>query len=219
MTGFILASILLPFLGGLLVLIIPRNWVKVFSQLVALLASLCSLLVLISFTSSGKIPGEVDLLYLGDSLVFGLVIDKLSVLIGLALGFVGFLIVVYSTGYLTAQNREHPENEVKRRYYLFLLLFIGSMAGVIYASTMLGLLVFFELTGVCSWGLIGYYDNEKARRAALKAIIVTQVASLGLYAATAFFFAVSGGVRLSEMAGLAENANFYLSWRAHRGFW
>jgi hydrogenase-4 component D len=210
MTGFILASILLPFLGSLLVLIIPRNWVRVFSQVVAMLASLCSLLVFISFTISGKVPGAVDILYLGDSLVFGVVIDKLSVLIGLALGFVGFLIVVYSTGYLTAQNREHPEKEVERRYYLFLLLFIGSMSGVIYASTMLGLLVFFELTGVCSWGLIGYYDNEKSRRAALKAIIVTQVASLGLYAATAFFFAISGGVRLSELAGLTENAKIFI---------
>ena len=92
-------------------------------------------------------------LYLGNELVFGVVTDKLSVLIGMALGFVGFLIVVYSTGYLTDQNREHPENDVERRYYFFLLAFIGSMAGVIYSSTMLGLLVFFELTGVCSWGL------------------------------------------------------------------
>ena len=64
------------------------------------------------------------------------------------------------------------------------------MAGLVYSSTMLGLLIFFELTGVCSWGLIGYYDNEKARKAALKAIIMTQVASLGLYAATAYFFAI-----------------------------
>jgi hydrogenase-4 component D len=78
-------------------------------------------------------------------MVFGVVIDKLSVLIGLAVIFVGFLVVVYSTGYLTAQNREHPEKKVERRFYCFLLLFIGSMAGVVYSSTMLGLLVFFEL--------------------------------------------------------------------------
>ena len=124
----------------------------------------------------------------------------------MAVSIVGFLIVLYSTGYLTAQNREHAETDVKRRYYFFLLAFIGSMAGVVYSSTMLGLLVFFELTGVCSWGLIGYYDNEKARRAALKAIIVTQVASLGLYIATAFFFAVTSGFSLSAMSTLTENA-------------
>lgn len=210
MTGFILTSILLPFLGGLLILIIPRHWIKISSQVVALLAALSSLIVMILFSAGGKVPGTVDLLALGNTVVFGVVIDKLSVLIGLAVILVGFLIVVYSTGYLSAQNREHPEQEVERRYYFFLLCFIGSMAGVVYASTMVGLLVFFELTGVCSWGLIGYYDNEKARKAALKAIIVTQVASLGLYAATAFFFAVSGGLQLADLAGLTENAKIVI---------
>jgi hydrogenase-4 component D len=206
MTGLIIASILLPFLGSLLVLVIPRSGVKLLSQIVALLSALCSLIVLLDFTQLGKVPGVENLVYLGNELVFGVVTDKLSVLIGMALGFVGFLIVVYSTGYLTGQNREHPEKEVERRYYFFLLAFIGSMAGVIYSSTMLGLLVFFELTGVCSWGLIGYYDNEKARRAALKAIITTQVASLGLYFATAYFFAVSGSLNLADLATLTDSA-------------
>jgi hydrogenase-4 component D len=210
MTGFILASILLPFLGGVLTLVIPRTWVKGFSQIVALVAALCSLYVLIVFTSLEKVPSSVDLLYLGNVLVFGVVIDKLSVLIGLAVILVGFLIVVYSTGYLTAQNREHPEREVERRYYFFLLLFIGSMAGVVYSSTMLGLLVFFELTGVCSWGLIGYYDNENARRGALKAIITTQVASLGLYFATAYFFALTNDLRLSELASQTDTAKIII---------
>ncbi|MCZ7554303.1 MAG: hydrogenase 4 subunit D [Anaerolineales bacterium] len=206
MTGLIIASILAPFLGGLLVLVIPRAWIKLFSQAVALAAAACSLLLLISFASAGKTPATVNLISLGNTVVFGLVIDRLSVLIGLAFILVGFLIVVYSTGYLSDKNREHPEKEVERRYYFFLLCFIGSMAGVVYASTMLGMLIFFELTGVCSWGLIGYYDNEKARKAALKAIIVTQAASIGLYAATAYFFAVTRSLQLSEMAGLTESA-------------
>ncbi len=206
MSAWIVAGILIPFLGGLLVLVIPRSWVKAVSQLVALLAAACSVYVFVAFTIAGKTAQTFDLMRLGELTVFGVVVDRLSVLIGMAVSVVGFLIVVYSTGYLSAQNREHAEMRVERRYYSFLLLFIGSMAGVVYASTMLGLLVFFELTGVCSWGLIGYYDNEKARRAALKAIITTQVASLGLYAATAFFFAVSGSLQLVDMAGLADNA-------------
>jgi hydrogenase-4 component D len=210
MTGYIIASILLPFLGGLLTLAIPRSWIKGASQFIALLASLCSLYVLIVFTTMGKTSGSVDLLYLSDWLIYGVVTDKLSVLIGFAVSFVGFLIVVYSTGYLSAQNREHPEKEVERRYYSFLLFFIGSMAGLVFSSTMLGLLVFFELTGVCSWGLIAYYDDEKARRAAMKAIITTQVTSLGLYAATAFFFATTGSLRLSDMASLTEGAKIFV---------
>ena len=209
-TGIILASILLPFLGGILVLILPRSWIKITSQGVALLAALCSRYVLIGFTSAGKAAGSVDLFYLGNLLVFGIVTDKLSVLISLAVIVVGFLIVVYSTGYLTLQNREHPEKEVERRFYCFLLFFIGSMAGLVYTSTMLGLLVFFELTGICSWALIGYYDSEKARRSALKALIITQVASLGLYAATAYFFTISGSLRLTDLAGLTESAKIFI---------
>ena len=210
MTEFILASILLPFAGGLLTLILPRNWIKAFSVLVSLLAALAGIFVLVVFTAAGKVTINVDLLTIGQWLIYGATLDKLSVLIGTALGVVGFLIVVYATGYLTMQNREHAEKRVERRFYFFLLLFIGSMAGLVFSSTLLGLLVFFELTGVCSWGLIGYYDNEKARKAALKAIIVTQIASLGLYAATAFFFALTDGTRLTDMAALTDNAKTFI---------
>ena len=210
MTSMILASILLPFAGGLLTLILPRIWIRFFSILVAFLAAAAGVYVLVAFTATGKTPQAIDLLSISQWLVFGIVLDKLSVLIGAALGLVGFLIVVYATGYLTMQNREHAEKRVERRFYFFLLLFIGSMAGLVFASTMLGLLVFFELTGVTSWGLIGYYDNEKARKAALKAIITTQIASLGLYAATAFFFALTGGTRLSDMASLTDSAKTFI---------
>ena len=206
MTAIILASILLPFAGGVLTLVLPRNWIKVFSGLAVFLSAAADVFVLIVFAIAGKAAFHVDVLFIGRWLVFGIVVDKLSVLISAALGLVGFLIVVYSTGYLTMQNREHPEPSVERRYYFFLLVFIGSMAGLVFSSTMLGLLIFFELTGVCSWGLIGYYDNEKARQAALKAIVTTQVASLGLYAATAYFFALTGGSRLSDMSALTDNA-------------
>lgn len=206
MITFVLAAILLPFLGGVLTLIVPRAWVRVFSQIVAFLAFLSSLGVLVGLGLAGRGSFTIDLLRLGELSVFGVIIDKLSALIGMAVILVGFLIVVYSTGYLSGGNREHPEHGVQRRYYFFLLLFIGSMAGLVYSSTMLGMLAFFELTGVCSWGLIGYYEDAKARRSAMKAIITTQVASLGLYIATAVFFGVSGGFDLKGMAGLTDTA-------------
>jgi hydrogenase-4 component D len=210
MTSFVLGSILIPILGSALTLVIPRQRVKLFSQVVALLAFLCTLVVLIDLAINGKVNSTVDLLYLGNVLVFGVIVDKLSALIGLGMILVGFLIVVYSTGYLSMQNREHPENEVERRYYFFLLLFIGSMAGIVFSSTMIGLLVFFELTGFCSWGLIAYYNDDKSRKSAFKAILVTQIASLGLYAATAYFFAITGSFQLSGLATLSNNAKIFI---------
>jgi hydrogenase-4 component D len=210
MVVLVLASLLIPLVGGALTLVIPRGWVKVFSQIVSLMAFLCSLLVLIELALAGQVASSVALVSIANIVVFGIVVDKLSALVGLAVILVGFLIVVYSTGYLSLGNREHPEPEVKRRYYFFLLVFIGSMAGLVYSSTMLGLLVFFELTGVCSWGLIGYYDDLQARKAAMKAIITTQVASMGLYVATAVFFALSGTFQISALAGLTDSTKLII---------
>ena len=104
MSAMVLTSILLPFAGGLLVLVIPRPWIKNFSQAIALIAALLGLIVFIQFSATGKDTVVYDLLYLGQVLVFGIVIDRLSALIGMAVGIVGFLIVLYSTGYLSAQN-------------------------------------------------------------------------------------------------------------------
>ena len=210
MIVIVLASFLVPILGGLLTLVVPRSWLKGFSQIMAFLAFLCSLLVLIILAMAGQVGFTLDLVSLANLVVFGITVDKVSALVGLAVILVGFLIVVYSAGYLSAGNREHPEHEVKRRYYFFLLMFIGSMAGLVYSSTILGLLVFFELTGVCSWGLIGYYDDLKARKSAMKAIMTTQVASLGLYVATAVFFGLSGTFQLSALANLTDSAKIII---------
>jgi hydrogenase-4 component D len=210
MVALVLASFLIPFGGAILTLLIPRGWVKVFSQLTAFLAFLCSLFVLIELARAGQVASTVDLVSLASIVVFGITVDKVSALVGLAVTLVGFLIVVYSAGYLSPGNREHPEPEVKRRYDFFLLMFIGSMAGLVYSSTMIGLLAFFELTGFCSWALIGYYDDLKARKAAMKAILTTQVASLGLYVATAYFFILSGTFKLSALANLADSAKIVI---------
>jgi hydrogenase-4 component D len=210
MVQLVLASFLIPFLGAVLILIIPHGWVKVFSQLIAFLAFVASLMVMIEWAMNGKVAQTVDLLSVAGFGVLGVTIDKISTLVGLAFSLVGFLIVVYSVGYLSVGNREHPEPEVKKRYYFFLLIFIGAMAGLVFSSTIIGLLVFFELTGVCSWALIGYYDDAKARASAMKAIITTQVTSLGLYIATVLFFGMTGTFNLSAFSGLADSAKILL---------
>jgi hydrogenase-4 component D len=206
MIALVLASILIPIAGSAVTLVIPRRWVTWFGQLAAGLAFLCSLFVLTGLAATGGAGYTFDLVALAGIVVFGITVDKLSALIGLAVMLVGCLIVVYSAGYLGPGNREHPEHGVRRRYYFFLLLFVGSMAGLVYSSTLIGLLVFFELTGVCSWALIGYYDDLTSRQAALKAIVTTQAAALGLYLATAVFFGLTRSFQLSALANLTEGA-------------
>ena len=69
-------------------------------------------------------------------------------------------------------------------YHVFMpsyLVFIGAMAGLVYSSTLAGQLLFFEITGGCSWALISYYQTPKAQAAAMKALIITHVGAIGLY--------------------------------------
>lgn len=76
------------------------------------------------------------------------------------------------------------------------------MAGLAYSSTIVGQLVFFEITGVCSWGLISYYMTPTAKKAGMKALIITHIGALGLYIGAAFLFAGTGTFALSAISQL-----------------
>ena len=155
--------------------------------LFAALTTLCMLSLISAFYQADKVAVTLTLVNVGDVALFGLVIDRVSTLILFVVVFLGLLVTIYSTGYLTDKNREHPHNGTNR-YYAFLLVFIGAMAGLVLSSTLLGQLLFFEITGGCSWALINYYQSDKAQRSALKALLITHIGSLGLYLAAATLF-------------------------------
>jgi len=200
-----LATILVPFAGALIVLLSPKEAAKWIGQLFSALASLCVLGTWIAFWKSAQPSVTFDLLSVGQTQLFGLTIDPVSVLIGFAVVFLGFLVCVYSMTYLSEGNREHP-HEGRPRYYAFLLIFIGAMAGLVFSSTVIGQLLFFEITGACSWGLIGYYEKPKGLRAAMKALIITHIGSVGLYFAAAYLFTYTGSFALTGIQSLGDNA-------------
>ncbi|MBZ0306450.1 MAG: hypothetical protein K8I82_10315, partial [Anaerolineae bacterium] len=94
-------------------------------------------------------------------------VDGLSLLFAMLISGIGVLIVLYSSGYLAG----HPQ---LGRFYLYLLLFMGAMVGVVLADSLISLFVFWELTSISSFLLIGFNHAEKSsREAAKKALIVT----------------------------------------------
>ena len=98
-----------------------------------------------------------------------LLIDDLSALMLVLVSFLCFLIFVYSIGYM------HKE-EGKPRYYAEVSLFSAGMLGTVSASNFLQLLVFWEIMGLCSYLLIGFwYHKPSAAKAAKKAFMVTRV--------------------------------------------
>lgn len=201
-----LATLLLPFIGALLTACVPQRMAKWICTLFALLATLGTVVIGWLFLAHGKADTTITLLQYGNVALFGFIIDRISTLIVFAVVFLGLLVSLYSTGYLTTANREHP-HEGSNRYYAFLLIFIGAMAGLVMSSTILGQLLFFEITGGCSWGLISYYQTPKAQISAMKALLITHIASIGLYLAAATLFLNTGTFALSAIAQLNDTAS------------
>jgi len=97
---------------------------------------------------------------------FILIIDPLSIFMSIVSSFVGFLIIVYSLGYI---RDEENQNE----YYLMVVLFIGSMMGLVYSGNLIFIYLFWEVIAVCCWRLIGFYRLKDHVRKADKAFLVT----------------------------------------------
>ncbi len=202
MTNLALASVLLPFFGAALIGLAPHQAGKWICQIFAA-ATLALILDLAArFVAADHVGASRTLIEFGTAEVVGVAVDSVSVLIAFLVIAIGFLVAVYSAAYLNAGNREHPDTG-RKRYYAFLLMFIGAMSGLVFSSTIVGQLVFFEITGACSWALIGYYESPKALRSAAKALIITHIASLGLYVAAALLFADTGTFALTAIGHLS----------------
>lgn len=103
-------------------------------------------------------------------------LDGLGLLMALLISGIGTLIVLYASGYLAG----HPH---LGRFYTYLLMFMASMLGVVLADNLITLFIFWELTSITSFLLIGFkHDYEKSRKAAQKALIVTGTGGLALLA-------------------------------------
>ncbi|MFZ3356123.1 MAG: NADH-quinone oxidoreductase subunit L [Thermoplasmata archaeon] len=105
----------------------------------------------------------------GFSLVMGILVDPISALMLIVVTVVGFLVMLYSIAYM------HHEDGLPR-YYAELSLFLASMTGLVLANNLLQFFVFWELVGVCSYFLIGfYYSRPSAASAAKEAFLVTRI--------------------------------------------
>lgn len=201
-----LVTIILPFIGAFLVgLVKNKRQFPIIAVLFSAVATIGTLIIAAQWYGSGQVAITYDVIKIGQIVLFGITLDAVSTLICFAVVSLGFLIVLYSCGYLTDKNREHPHDGLPR-FYAFLLIFIGAMAGLTLSSTLLGQLLFFEITGACSWSLISYYQTPKAQSAAMKALIITHVGAIGLYVAAAYLFSQSGTFSIDAIEHLSPSA-------------
>ncbi|MCL2142874.1 MAG: NADH-quinone oxidoreductase subunit L [Methanomassiliicoccaceae archaeon] len=131
------------------------------------------------FAASQPYVADIQWLAFGKyEINFGIYIDSLTCVMMLFSSFISTLIFVYSIGYM------HGEGQRKRRYYAEIALFLSGMLGLILASNYLEMFIFWEIMGVCSYLLIGFWSFKhpegdeasiKAASAAKKAFLVTRL--------------------------------------------
>ena len=134
---------------------------------------------------------------------FSFLLDGLSLVFSLLIAGIGALIVIYAGGYL------HGNDELGR-FYMYILAFMASMLGLVLASNLITLFIFWELTSLTSYLLIGFeHRRASAREAALQALLVTGIGGLVLLAGFLLIGQVSGTLELAELLtrpeGLGEH--------------
>ena len=127
-----------------------------------------------------------------------IMIDGLSLLFALIICCVGFFVTLYAADYL-------PDTGDRRRFFVYLHGFLLAMLGVVLADNLLGLFVFWELTTIISYLLIGFEcDSETARRNARQALLITGSGGLALLIGFLLLGGITGTYDISQLSGQSD---------------
>jgi len=144
------------------------------------------------------IPG-FEWLAIGDSfrITFGLIMDSLTAVMVIVISLVSLMVQIYSQGYMHGDPGYY-------RYYGLISLFTASMLGLVLTDNLFMAFAFWELVGLCSYLLIGFwFERPAAASAAKKAFIVTRIGDIGFLAAILLLFAETGSLNITEVNHLA----------------
>jgi NADH-quinone oxidoreductase subunit L len=147
----------------------------------------------------------------GLTIHLGLLVDPLTTVMLVVVTTVSLMVQIYSQGYMRGDPGYH-------RYYAFMSLFTASMLGLVLADNLLLVYVFWELVGLCSYLLIGFwFHRPSAANAAKKAFIVTRLGDFGFLAAILLLYFNTGTFVITELHSLAITgvlAGTTLTWAA-----
>ncbi len=175
--GYVVAA---PFLAGLLIILglwRSKTISMVLSVGAVTIGFVYSILLFYAITNDPKlVPWQVNMDWLVSSqlrLSMGLLVDNLVAVMLIVVTTVSLLVQIYTHGYM----REDPGYS---RFYAYLSLFTGSMLGLVVATNLFETYFFWELVGVCSYFLIGFWwYKTSAAEAALKAFFINRIGDCG----------------------------------------
>lgn len=155
---------------------------RIFSFIFVILFFLVSLALLPSVMAGGSVT------------FFVFQADALAVFMALVSSLIGAIIVLYSFDYISHYSHQNE-------YYLMVMLFLGSMMGLIYSRHLIALYVFWELTAIASWRLIGFYRKDWDVMRADKAFLITLFGAAMMLLGFLGIYQMTGSWELTGMIG------------------
>jgi len=176
----------------------------VIGQVVALALSIFAFLPTLQMSGFRSVYNFTWFIFGENALRIGWVLDPLAAVMLMMIALVGLCIFVFSIGYMA-------EDKNFTRFFAYLSFFSGAMLGLVIANSLLLLFVFWELVGLASYLLIGFWiERPSAAAAAKKAFITTRIGDMGFFVGVLWLYARSGtllfydhGNGCLESAGLA----------------
>ncbi len=160
--------------------------------------------VLAGLLGNGAASYGMSWLSIGETTIsWGVAVDEISVTMLGLVTFVALLVQVYSLGYMKHDGHYDPG---LGRYYAFHSLFVAAMLVLVLADNLIFLYIAWELVGLGSYLLIGFwYERRSAAEAAKKAFITTRIGDVGLLIGIILLFRATGTFDISTIIHIAEN--------------
>jgi proton-translocating NADH-quinone oxidoreductase chain N len=186
---YLLGCIFIPVLGSFLLPVIGRasEFARNLTALIMVSASLVFSILLAGPVLAGRVITISHELPLGFNFI--LTADALAVFMAIVSSLVGAIIVLYSFDYI---NHYGNRNE----YYLMVTLFLGSMMGLVYSGNLILLYLFWEITAIASWRLIGFFREKEYVLKADKAFLVTVFGALLMLLGFIYIYQITGSFDL-----------------------
>jgi NADH-quinone oxidoreductase subunit L len=190
---------LFPLLAALLLMGGRKSWKRDVAALIGIVATCVSFLLSAyvcwgNWGSSLAPAWKIPWFPLNQKVIFlSIQLESLHLLMLLLVSLVSFLVHLYSWGYMKRDERFNI-------FYAYLALFTFSMLGLVISANLLQLYFFWELVGVCSFLLIGFWYHKPAvKAAAQKAFIVTRISDVGLFIAIIIVFWQVGSFEIIDL--------------------
>jgi NADH-quinone oxidoreductase subunit L len=198
--------LLLPLASAALIAFFLRKQGAIASYLSTATAAALAAISIILLLHGERFEANVEWLRFGSfSLSLGIKYDDLAALMLFIVGFVGFLIHLFSLGYM-------HDDAARARFFGGLSVFMFSMIGIVLANNLFMIFIFWELVGFSSYLLINHYHHKQsAADASKKAFIVNRVGDFGFLLGIVWCYWANGTVNFTELDALGAKGALVFS--------